>query len=134
MDRKKITKMDRIKKKYESILELPFGIECDDGWAGMIDRTLGKLRKLYPKIKVVQIKEKFGELRIYTGGTPYQHTRRIAYIITLAERESANTCEICGKPGTIRKTDGRLKAMCDQHYNARKKSLLERVREFACKP
>ncbi len=58
----------------------------------------------------VQIKEKFGGLRFYTGPATEQHRN----YITFAESMSYRTCEECGAPGK-RYTDGWHRTLCDIH-------------------
>jgi hypothetical protein len=57
---------------------------------------------------IVQIKEKFGGLRIYTSVTD----DAIDGIVTTAEKRAAVTCEVCGAPGRMR-DGGWLKTLCD---------------------
>ena len=58
---------------------------------------------------VQQVKEKFGTLRYYCGGTD-----RIYAFVRLAERLSEHTCEECGRWGKVR--DGSwIRTLCDEH-------------------
>jgi hypothetical protein len=62
-----------------------------------------------PKVKIVQIKEKFAGLRIYyDGGDEF-----IAGITQMAEAVAAITCEKCGVPGKVRNLNGFLATLCD---------------------
>ena len=66
-----------------------------------------------PDIKafsVAQVKEKFGTLRYYTSGS----NDKIRQLIHDAEERSAETCEVCGKPGKLI-TGGWLKTLCTKH-------------------
>lgn len=67
-----------------------FGIECHAGWA----RLYGPLIELCNKIDVTvnQVKEKYGTLRFYTGGSPDW----LFDIIDCVEADSQNICEDCG--------------------------------------
>jgi hypothetical protein len=66
------------------------------GWSSLIRTAL----KYKPKdTKIVQVKEKFGTLRIYHE--PY--TEKYEEIINILEYVSAHTCEHCGKPGRLDK-------------------------------
>jgi len=59
----------------------------------------------------VQIKEKFGGLRIYYNGSdPY-----IDGLIAMAESFSFRTCEVCGKEGKSRACGGYAYTSCDEH-------------------
>ena len=90
-----------------------FGIECDDGWYDLLRDLIKEIKVIVEKdnldVKVVQIKEKFGTLRFYMDGL----TDDIIKAIAQAEAKSAVTCEICGKPGKLRKVNRWLFTSCD---------------------
>ena len=70
-----------------------FGIQmCKE-----IKKELKKHKFLY-KYRIVQIKEKWGYLHWYDGGTPKDS--KIYDIIRKYEQISAKTCGVCGKPAT----------------------------------
>ena len=79
---------------------------CGDGWFGTIDRLSTKLVE-NPCLVVVQVKEKWGELRLYfdaVHGAPEPEptfVARLAAECTAAREESKRTCEICGETGTL---------------------------------
>lgn len=62
------------------------------------------------KVKVAQVKEKFGSLRFYINGAD----DTIFGMISLAETMSTRTCEVCGDKGKI-KAGGWIKTLCDKH-------------------
>jgi hypothetical protein len=106
---------DELIKMHPDFFSDNFFIECETGWSGIIEAMLHKIRdhheqietirKLYPEreleytpIYFLQIKEKFGGLRIYaTGGDFY--TRGI---IDMAEEMARHVCEFSGDKGKIR--------------------------------
>jgi len=103
--------------KDKSIIEslIPFGLECGDGWAGIID-TLCKLIQEYVsdhkgyQTEAVQVKEKYGGLRFYiNGGNDY-----VDGLITFAERLSYMTCEQCGSTDGVTQTKGWVYTLCRQ--------------------
>jgi hypothetical protein len=63
--------------------------------------------------EVLQVKEKFGELRVYVN----HKTEEISRAIGQAQLESVVTCEICGQPGQLRESDW-IKTLCDEHASA----------------
>lgn len=92
--------------------------ECGDGWAGLLGELFGQLEThldhhpdLAEIFEFTQIKEKFGTLRVYYGGGDDV----IAHLIAQAENRSALVCELCGNPGSTRKTTGWLYTACDIH-------------------
>jgi hypothetical protein len=98
--------------KQESLMG--FGFECGDGWFKLLENLITKISSIddYQKIKVIQVKEKFGTLRFYYDGG-YEIHDQVDDLINEAEEESAVTCEACGKPGTTN-TDGWISCLCDE--------------------
>lgn len=74
-----------------------FGFECGDGWYTIIDETCRLLSQHEPLAgaRFVQVKEKYGTLRVYLS-----HQDDYADgVIDMAEALSSRTCEVCGQPG-----------------------------------
>ena len=77
------------------------------------------LRRLFaPKpvcVHIVQVKEKFGVLRVYAAYSDVipdpEALQTFESLITGAEAESARTCEDCGQPGTLR-PGGWMRTLC----------------------
>ena len=92
-----------------------WGIDCGDGWFRIIWDACVKIEKeissnlIVPDFQFVQIKEKFGGLRLYSNGT----ISAIYTIMYRAERKSVKTCELCGKPGKI-SNDGWSRCRCNK--------------------
>lgn len=88
-------------------------VGCGDGWFRYIEDLIVELKALeeiFPEIKdlkILQIKEKFGELRFYyeIGTDTLEEERRrglrscIESLIIRATRLTSITCAICGDPG-----------------------------------
>lgn len=85
------------------------------GWSDIIRRLVDDLWVLGWDGVALQIKEKFGALRIYLGDGQTEEMRQRVYV---AENESYKTCEECGQPGEVR-TGGWLKTLCEAHANGR---------------
>lgn len=97
-------------EKYKDILNLPWGFQVGPGWYELISELLSKIKKtkLNSKFIIVQVKEKFGGLRVYT-----QHANdEQLELIEEYEKKSYEVCEDCGKPGTMR-TDDWHHVTCD---------------------
>jgi hypothetical protein len=79
-----------------------FGFACGDGWFDLIWKLCEDIEKLdpSPEFEVLQVKEKFGGLRFYPMGVAKEETWNR---INEAENESYKICEVCGKPGALRK-------------------------------
>jgi len=91
------------------------------GWHGIIQPILNEINlynKENPKdeIEIDQIKEKYGTLRFYTTGSPDY----ISGMISIAEKESENICEICGARGETVKINGWYSTLCPYHVKAKK--------------
>jgi len=81
--------------------------ECGKGWDTIIDPLIEKCNQ--EGVEILQIKEKFGGLRVYTTNGC---SEELMDMIIAAEKASYSTCEMCGQPGS-RKSDGWIKTACD---------------------
>lgn len=87
-----------------------YGFECDDGWYRLIASTLSALNAVAaPNTHVLQIKEKFGCLRIYLD----TYSDGVIDILADAEGRSSRTCEQCGAKGGLRNDAIRIMVRCD---------------------
>ena len=85
-----------------------FGIECGNGWYNLIDELMSKILELDKGCIVVQVKQKFGGLRVYiepTNDKPYD-------LIIEYEAKSYLICEECGKYGELRNDRSYVKTLC----------------------
>ena len=93
---------------------LAFGLECDDGWYDLIDTCCSLIKHHYKNKKDIdfeflQVKEKFGTLRLYfQGGDSF-----IAGVVDMTEAMSANICEITGNPGKLHVRNMWYKTLCE---------------------
>jgi hypothetical protein len=100
---------------------MSFGFCHGDGWFDILWRLCEDLEPLVAEFEeaaghqfeVLQVKEKFGELRIYVTHANDAISRRLE----TAERESFRACEVCGQPGK-RREGGWIKTLCDEHASA----------------
>lgn len=114
-----------------------WGFQCDDGWLPLIDNFCRVVQynficqsKQFPETKqptVVQVKEKFGMLRVYIENS----NDFIAGALTLAELISVRTCESCGKSGKLYPIAGSgdsdrwMRVRCSTCETKRKKKMKE---------
>ena len=88
-----------------------WGFEIGPGWMGIMYDTAARLELLILDaitedddawrlgyFRASQVKEKYGTLRFYLSGG----TNEMYSIVDAAEKQSAKTCETCGKPGKVR--------------------------------
>ena len=100
---------------------LKFGFEVHDGWFDILKELVTNIAKIDigKECRVFQVKEKYGGLRFYVD----YMTDEISNLISYTERISEDTCEVCGKFGTLR-TNGWYMCRCDgceEKYNNAKK-------------
>jgi hypothetical protein len=88
-------------------------ISIEPGWVGIIEKLYAALERLPPDERpvILQIKEKFGELRVYVAGSD----RRVEDAIRRAEGEAARSCQFCGCRGRMRRSAGWYATLCDVH-------------------
>ncbi|HDY87278.1 MAG TPA: hypothetical protein ENH82_04075 [bacterium] len=92
-----------------------FGFEVGSGWFPLIYRALNRLSEHQKSsgdlIRLRQVKEKWGVLRIYIDGPDIAKV-----IVSKAAEKSTYVCEVCGRPGELRMNDW-YSTHCHDHYN-----------------
>jgi len=143
MARNKIENIDSWDKLVQSCPLLfngreSFYFECSKGWMGLLTKLCLAIEDVLEGLPagdlyieqdvemrhqsgrclvIGQIKEKFGTLRFYMDGC----NDDIDVLIRAAEAESAETCEKCGEPGSLR-TARWFATLCDEHDRLRSKA------------
>jgi hypothetical protein len=111
--------VDELKLRHAMLLPRNLAFECGEGWTDILDRLFSDLVTVLPvdgAFAIVQVKEKFGGLRVYhrTEPTLPTTTRWAVYrLIALAEVRSFHTCERCGRPSLL--WNRGFFTVCDQH-------------------
>lgn len=97
--------IEKLKEKISS--NFLKAIQVDEGWYQLVIDCDRELSLFDPNYKIIQVKEKFGELRYYVkpSETCYE-PRRLHDIIAKYEGIAAKTCEATGKPGVLMKSIG----------------------------
>jgi hypothetical protein len=131
-----------------------WGLECQEGWAQHLDYLFGYFDQFNKKgvnwsliskstdkpvlvksgkIVLEQVKEKYGELRVYLSFDwshinekdfskakleDFQDTvqKEIYTIVRFVEYMCSRTCELTGKPGKLRSDIGWWRVLCDEEY------------------
>lgn len=114
-------------KKFFSDKGIGSYIGCGDGWSDVLNKYFTSLSLYveshpYIQAEVGQVKEKFGQLRIYmdiSGNLTEEDKDYLQSIHEIACNKADNTCEVCGEPGKLRNTSW-LSTLCDKHYKQRK--------------
>lgn len=111
-------------------LQWGYGIDVADGWYNLIYELFEKIEGLYKEhnkdiseFKVIQIKEKYAELRIYVR----TEIREVHDLIDEYEGLSRTVCEECGDKGSIHNKNGYILTLCKEH--ARVNGFVEYKRE-----
>jgi len=98
-----------------------FGFAVGDGWYDLIEKLLSEIEGFYRakglevKLELAQVKEKFGELRVYFhDGLDELFDLAIKY-----EELSKGVCYDCGKIGTHRRIGAWWITMCDPCVESR---------------
>lgn len=105
----------RTHHKDQSVALLRFDME--DGWEPLLRELSSFLESLIVRCglphRAIVVKEKYGELRLYTDPTPTQEMR---LLISGATRASREVCELCGEPGhAYLVPDQGIKARCESY-------------------
>jgi len=101
-----------------------WGIEVADGWYELLDHLSAKIELAIadlvagglPLVKcprAAKIKQKFGELQVVIDDND-KLPNSIDSVLFTAERIANETCEKCGSPGTVRRTNW-IHVACDRY-------------------
>ena len=102
-----------------------FAPSIDVGWNPMLLRLLAQIdaaaASAAGEIGIVEVKEKFGLLRIYLDlGAPNAMLRdRCDALVRKAEAESAQRCQFCGAMGEVVRSRTFLSVLCAAHETIR---------------
>lgn len=77
------------------------------GWHGLVEEAFDAVEA--ERAQVIQVKEKFGQLRIYLISESEELYKKIYEI----EERSSTICETCGAPGKNRSRGGWLRTICN---------------------
>jgi hypothetical protein len=96
------------------------GIECGDGWYGILDGLCDVLTSHgrqpgHPSIVATQVKEKFGDLRFYVHG----NCAWCRGAIRFASAISRHVCEETGRPGVLMVRARSLKTLAEDVGHAK---------------
>lgn len=113
----------KFRRKYPDLFDIggyfiSFGF--GPGWEHIVDLACSRIQRENEKfkpedrMKIVQVKEKFGGLRLYTN----MYTDETEKIIDIAERAAAETCENCGSKEDVSAKGGWIKTYCAKCHEA----------------
>jgi len=108
-----------IQEQYKDLFSDKFyDFSISDGWLAIITSLLKSIKNdiMYndmPEVKIIQIKQKFGGLRVYYDGGD-DATRGM---VTMAMAIAEETCEDCGSTEDISQTSGYIRTLCTKCKN-----------------
>ena len=100
---------------------MAFGFDIGKGWMPLLIEMLDKIQMLvnnkpeYADVEIVQVKEKFAQLRVYLN----YYYKEIEDLIEEYTEKSVHICELCGETGETRNLHGWYMTLCDKHYEER---------------
>ena len=109
------------------MFELPVGWEIGFG-AQMCDELIATLGKFADDFTILQLKEKYGSIRLYWHWADKEYTNedaeemKVIYnavrdIINKYENISYHTCSVCGEPADVHNINGWILPYCIDCYN-----------------
>jgi hypothetical protein len=106
-----------LKARFPEVMARGSRPDVGDGWRELVERAVERIAAVGGSVRIVQIKEKFGGLRIYytTEGISDAALRQIEHAIELAEARALCTCDDCGKEGRLYDYRGLRLVRCEQH-------------------
>ena len=99
------------------------------GWWAMLDRELKDMYDVDKVLNGVCVKEKFGQARVeYDNFSPVR-AGFVQMYEEIVQNKSTETCELCGKRGTLRTDRNRMQCRCERCDKASKEERNEIMRE-----
>lgn len=114
-----MNKSQELKQKYKHLFQPGGLLAVSDGWLPSIELMLQEIDEYLKQqniqsFEILQIKEKFGQLRVYTS----EGDEQLYAIIRKAAKEIDKTCEICGTEGQLQMVEGWLGVRCERHKDS----------------
>lgn len=81
------------------------------GWESLVRRVYNAKAGIGTPVGIIQVKEKWGGLRIYTD----YYDEQLEPIIMKVGEESTTICETCGAPAGLVKNGGWYQTRCEEH-------------------
>lgn len=94
---------------------MEYGFECGDGWLSILENLFEKISVIVKRdnlidFRVVQVKEKFGDLRVYTNNS----NQEIKDLIRDAEKLCSISCSECGELSSHTTKGGWISNFCEK--------------------
>lgn len=102
--------LDGIRRRFSRLY--PPHIDIGKGWYPILITLDAELTTIDPTLRYVQIKEKFGGLRVYTTRPSEENWSAVRRAKRRAQDEALRTCEQCGRAGTMHSRMGWYRTLC----------------------
>ena len=110
MDKMEAT--EYIEMKYSSMFDMCEDFSIGSGWVILVDACCAELED--HKVKVLQMKEKFGQLRIYLRAEDHEKDD-VNNLVNRYEHLSGCYCDVCGGRGKLVNKEGTMMTRCENH-------------------
>lgn len=98
-------------------------VSVGPGWVSILKEVLeefAEIQKRDESLRIVQVKEKFGGLRIYTISSEEVYDE-VHVVIRNAEQKASKTCEDCGSIENVEeRTSGWIRTLCENCESGRR--------------
>ena len=98
-------------EQYPDNFKHCFDFSPPHGWINIVEQLVHDVVKVQPDVQIIQVKEKIGGMRFYVDSA----TKEVYDLIDKAETLSEQTCQVCGKSGTIKRVGGWYACVCPEH-------------------
>jgi hypothetical protein len=112
---------DELFERYRHLFRRGGYPTVGDGWQDLVEKAFVRIDAAAEgqptgSLQILQIKEKFGTLRIYYGHRlPDDVLAKVEEAVKLAEARSRCTCETCGAAGQLYNKGGWRMTRCERH-------------------
>jgi len=87
-------------------------VDCvGKGWENLVRRVYNAKTGMGTPVGIIQVKEKWGGLRIYTD----YYDSHLEEVIMKVGEESLTVCEVCGSPAGLVKKGTWYQTRCEEH-------------------
>ncbi|MCB1257619.1 MAG: hypothetical protein KDB26_10960 [Microthrixaceae bacterium] len=102
--------LDGIRRRFSRLYE-PI-IDVGRGWHSILITLDAELTEIDPTIAYVQIKERYGGLRVYSTRPSEDAWNAVRRAKRRAQTAALATCESCGRAGTMHSRLGWYRTLC----------------------
>lgn len=112
-------KLSDLQQDYPGVFEAALHVDVGVGWLGIIRDFLMTALPLDPMLEILELKEKYGGLRIWCDSD----IEVVRLAKAKAQLKSLHICEVCSQPGSVRippsgsRGCAWWRCVCDEHVS-----------------